>query len=116
MTPRHRLIELTLFVADLDASANFYRALGLDVIEINDPQLHPIRHYDVELGEMTLMQLFPANEKHVANQIQLGFHVHDVTAVASQLDKHGNGWRCSNPNWINTLDPDGNRIHVREQR
>lgn len=113
MTARH-LVELTIFVTDLDVSANFYRALGLDLFENNEPGY--TRHYDVGLGEETMMQLFPASEKHGASHVQLGFHVDDLAAVASQLDQRGNAWECSNPNWINTFDPDGNRIHVREHR
>lgn len=108
------LVELTIFVTDLDASANFYGALGLDVFENNEPGY--TRHFDVGLGEKTMMQLFPASETHAASHVQLGFHVHDVATVATQLDQHGYAWDCGNPNWINTLDPDGNRIHVREHR
>lgn len=59
------LRELTLFVSDVDAVARFYKAIGLALFCIDDPE-HP-RHYDGELG----LQLWPATAGRPVSQLQL---------------------------------------------
>ena len=61
------LLELTLFVSDVDASAEFYRACGISLFDNGQRA----RHYvDGGIGDCVL-QLFPAGEQMIS-RVQLG--------------------------------------------
>ena len=77
------LLELTLFVADVDRSFAFYTALGVDLFLVEEPG-HP-RHYDGALGN-TAVQIYPADDRP-ATTVQLGFRVPDIAAIAHSVRK-----------------------------
>ncbi len=110
MTASVDLLELTLFVTDVDAAALFYEAVGVALFCVDEPG-HP-RHYDGELG----LQLWPASDRYPVSSVQLGFVVNDLPAVVVRLDAIGAPWACRLPNCVSTRDPEGNRINLRQRR
>lgn len=104
------LLELTLFVTDVDATAQFYQAAGLQLFCVDEPG-YP-RHYDGELG----FQLFPAGTRHTVSHFQMGLVVDDLAASVRQLTAVGAKWTCRFPNFVTTHDPDGNKINLAQRR
>lgn len=104
----HGLLELSLFVGDVDTSAKFYRAIGVRLFPVDEPG-HP-HHYDGAIGD-TVVQLFPAGERPVT-RIQLGFRVTSLEEVREALHTIGTACQVPGPHRLQTRDPDGNRIHV----
>lgn len=105
------LIALTLFVADVDRSAEFYRILGCGVFEWNEPG--HARHFDAATRD-TLIQLFPSGERHAISSVQLGLRVGNVDEVAVALQRAGAAVEIPGPKRLTTTDPDGNRVHLTE--
>ncbi|MFN8228338.1 MAG: VOC family protein [Mycobacterium sp.] len=106
------LLELTLFVADVDRSFAFYTALGVDLFLVEEPG-HP-RHYDGALGN-TAVQIYPADDRP-ATTVQLGFRVPDIAAIAHRLDGVGVLYELPLRHRLTTRDPDGNRVHLSQLR
>lgn len=104
------LLELTLFVTDVDATARFYKAAGLHLFCVDEPG-YP-RHYDGELG----FQLFPADVRHSVSHVHMGFVVDDLAKSVQQLALEGARWTCRFPNFVTTHDPDGNKINLAQRR
>ena len=104
------ILELTLFVTDVDATARFYQAAGLRLFCVDEPG-YP-RHYDGDLG----FQLFPAGTRHPVSHVQMGFFVDDLAASVRQLTIEGAQWTCRLPNFVATHDPDGNKINLAQRR
>ncbi|OBH51294.1 VOC family protein [Mycobacterium sp. E2479] len=106
----HSLLELTLYVADVDESAAFYRAIGITLF--NDDQPGRPHTVDGHVGETgTVLQLFPAGDKPIA-KVQLGFHVTDVASVAAELTRLGVPYEIPGVRRVRTADPNGNRVHL----
>lgn len=103
------LHDLTLYVADIDASADFYRALGCDVFEYDDPEY--TRHFDAVIGH-TLLQLIPAKSVCPLSHHQLGLRVANLDAAAEALRAAGFTCEIPGPRRLRTTDPDGNRVHL----
>ena len=104
------LLELTLFVTDVDATARFYQAVGLHLFCVEEPG-YP-RHYDGELG----FQLWPAHARHPVSHFQMGLVVEDIATSVRQLTSAGAQWTCRFPNFATTHDPDGNKINLAQRR
>ncbi len=113
MKSRAPLLELTLFVDDLDSSVTFYRALGFHCERWPGEETTTA---DVTLGALDapLIQLFAANDRHPVTRCQLGFQVADLAAVTAGLDASGIRWSPGGTR-IRTWDPDGNVVHVSPQ-
>ena len=107
------LLELTLFVRDVDISARFYRALGFTLFDVDEPG-HP-HHVDGGLGRHAGFQLFPAGSKPVT-RVQLGFHVADRATIAAELDRLNISYELPMIRRLTTRDPDCNRVHLTEVR
>lgn len=108
--PTHSLLELTLFVRDVDESAAFYRAIGISIFSDDKPD-RP-RFGDGLIGKTgPVLQLFPAVNKPIT-RAQLGFRVTDVATVAAELTRLGVGYEIPGARRLRTKDPDGNRVHV----
>lgn len=105
------LTYLTIFVSAPDKSAAFYRALGCDVFESDEPEY--TRHFDVAFGN-TVIQLFPATDRHVPSHHQIGIRVARLDDAARALDDLGAGWNTPGPKRLSTRDPDGNVVHITE--
>jgi len=107
---RAPLLELTLFVDDLDVSVAFFSALGYHVEPCPGEEATTA---DVTLGSLDapLLQLFLANDSHQPSSVQLGFQVADLRAVAEALDANGFGWDAPGPNRLETRWQ-GNRVHI----
>lgn len=105
-----KILELTLFVTDVDATARFYQAAGLQLFCVDEPG-YP-RHYDGDLG----FQLCTANARHPVSHFQMGFFVDDLAASVWQLTAVGAQWTCRFPNFVTTHDPDGNKINLTQRR
>ncbi|MGD1172167.1 VOC family protein [Mycobacterium seoulense] len=106
----HSLLELTLFVSDVDESAAFYRAIGITLFD--DDQSGRPRIVDGHIGETgTVLQLFPAGDTPIA-KVQLGFRVTDVASVAAELTRLGIGYEIPGVRRLRTTDPNGNRVHL----
>lgn len=106
----HSLLELTLFVTDVDESAAFYRAMGITLF--NDD--HPGRPHlvDGQIGNTgTVLQLFPAGNRPTT-RVQLGFRVTDVATVAAELTSLGIEYEIPGARRLRTMDPNGNRVHL----
>lgn len=108
--PTHSLLELTLFVGDVDESAAFYRAIGITLF--NDDQPGRPRLVDGHVGETgTVLQLFPSVNRPIT-RVQLGFRVTDVATVAADLTRLGIDYEIPGVRRLRTMDPDGNRVHL----
>lgn len=108
--PTHSLLELTLFVSDVDESAAFYRAMGVTLF--NDDQPGRPHVVDGLIGRTgAVLQLFPAGERP-STKVQLGFRVSDVAAVAAALARLGVGYEIPGVRRLRTTDPNGNRVHL----
>lgn len=108
--PTHSLLELTLFVSDVDESAAFYRAIGITLF--NDDQPGRPHVVDGHIGETgAVLQLFPAGDRPIA-KVQLGFRVTDIAAVAAELNRLGVGYEIPGVRRLRTTDPNGNRVHL----
>ncbi|MCV7421395.1 VOC family protein [Mycobacterium yunnanensis] len=108
----HSLLQITLLVSDVDASAAFYSAIGMQLYAVDEPgQPH---HFEGGI-DTTVLQLWPASGGHVT-RIQLGLRVFAIEEAAARLDalemSHERPW----PNFLRTRDPDDNRVHLTEVR
>lgn len=87
--PTHSLLELTLFVSDVDESAAFYGAIGITLFNYDQPgRPHFVDGHIGGTG--AALQLFPAGDRPIT-KVQLGFRVTDVAAVAGELTRLGVG-------------------------
>ena len=108
--PTHSLLELTLFVRNVDESAAFYRAIGIQLFDDDQPgRPHLV---DGQVGITgTGLQLFPAGDRPIT-RVQLGFRVTDVAAIAAELTLLGVGYEIPGVRRLRTTDPNGNRVHL----
>ena len=107
--PTHSLLELTLFVSDVDESAVFYRAIGIALFDDDQPgRPHLV---DGHVGEACVLQLFPAADKPIT-RVQLGFRVTDIATVSTELTRLGIGYETPGARRLRTTDPNGNRVHL----
>lgn len=104
------ILELTLFVTDVDATARFYQAAGLMLFSVDEPGFP--RHYDGDVG----FQLWTADARHPVSHLQMGFFVDELAVSVSQLTALGAQWTCRFPNFVTTHDPDGNKINLIQRR
>jgi hypothetical protein len=107
MTARS-FLEVTLFVADVDQSADFYRAIGVTLFPVDE--LEYPHHFDGGIGT-TVLQLWPANDRPVT-RVQLGFRVRSIAEVSRRLADLGIEHNLTGPMVLQTVDPDGSRIHL----
>ncbi|MGB0972319.1 MAG: hypothetical protein ACPGVG_15375 [Mycobacterium sp.] len=89
----HSLLQLTLFVRDIDESAGFYRALGLNLYGVDDPGFP--RYYEGGLGS-TMILLHPAADR-VVTSVKIGFRVLSISEVATTLDELGTAYELPLP-------------------
>lgn len=108
MSIAHSFLEVTLFVANVDRSAQFYRAVGVALFA--NEEAVGVRHYDGGAGD-TAMQLWPADDGQVS-RVQLGFRVDRIDNVAAKLEIMGVPYVLPGPNRLTTRDPDGNQLHI----
>lgn len=108
--PTHSLLELTLFVKDVDESAAFYRAIGITLFDDDQPG-RPHLVDGLIGGTGAALQLFPAGNRSIT-RIQLGFRVTDVATVAAALTRLGVEYEIPGVRRLRTTDPDGNRVHL----
>ncbi|OBH59557.1 hypothetical protein A5685_03220 [Mycobacterium colombiense] len=104
------MLELSLFVRDVDESATFYRAIGVALF--NDD--HPGRPHVVDghIGKTgAVLQLFPAGSRPIT-RVQLGFRVADVATIAAELTRLGIEYEIPGARRLRTRDPNGNRVHL----
>ena len=105
------LLELTLFVSDVDKSATFYRALGIKLFDANEPSRpHMV---DGAIARDAGLQLFPSGNKPTT-RVQFGFRVADLARVAAELDRLNIRYELPMVRRLRTADPDGNRVHLTE--
>lgn len=106
----HSLLELTLFVRNVDESANFYRAIGITLFDDDQPG-RP--HFsDGQIGKTgPVLQLFPAGDRP-ATRVQLGFRVTDIASAAVGLTRLGVAHEIPGVRRLRTTDPNGNRVHL----
>lgn len=106
----HSLLELSLFVRDVDESATFYRAIGITLFNDNQPgRPHMV---DGQIGKTgAVLQLFPAGNRPIT-RVQLGFVVTDVATVAAELTRHGIEHEIPGVRRLRTTDPNGNQVHL----
>ncbi|MGV0066279.1 VOC family protein [Mycobacterium colombiense] len=106
----HSLLELTLFVIDVDESAAFYRTIGIQLFDDDQPSRPHL--VDGQIGKTgPVLQLFPAGNRPVT-RVQLGFVVTDVAAVAAELTRLGIEYEIPGVRRLRTTDPNGNRVHL----
>ncbi|BBX01959.1 VOC family protein [Mycolicibacterium moriokaense] len=108
----HSILEVTLFVRDVDVSAAFYRALGVGLFSVDEPS-HP-HHFDGAVGN-TILQLFPSLGA-AGTRLQLGFRVTNIADVTVRLDELGAQYALPGPMRLRTRDPDGNQVHLSQVR
>lgn len=105
-------LEVTLFVADVARSTEFYDAIGLGMFEYHFDDMP--YHADGGAG-VTALQLIPAGANPIS-RVQLGFRVRDVGALAEKLTAIDADIEIPGPRRLRTRDPDGNRVHFSEIR
>jgi catechol 2,3-dioxygenase-like lactoylglutathione lyase family enzyme len=109
-----RLNHVTLAVADVEASARFYRRLGLEQIVADYPGYARLRAVD---GDSTL-SLQRSDAQRAAQGASIHFEVDDVDAVVADLARAGFdflGDPVDEPYlWREAilLDPDGYRVFI----
>lgn len=111
-TPQLNL--LVLRCADLDLSAQFYAALGLDLL-VEQHGSGP-KHYSARSGAV-LLELYPAGEgesprARVTRPVRLGFVVDEPLAAMEAALAIAGERRSSAPGEALLVDPDGNTIHL----
>ncbi len=104
MPPSLELIVLR--VADIDASATFYRALGLVLIE--EQHERGPRHFSMDLGGVTV-ELYPRGAGTSTSSLLLGLLVADPAACVTAALAHG-GKRAGT---FTVEDLDGHRLVLR---
>lgn len=103
-----RLLQVTLYVTDVERSARFYAAVGLRVYPIEEPP-YP-RHSEGWIAD-TALTLWPAVER-ATGHIRLGLRVGSIDAVAIRLDEIDMPYERSRRFLLHTTDPDGNGVHL----
>ena len=107
---------LVVYSSDIAQLSDFYRALGLDLVE--EQHGSGPRHFSCRLGS-TLLELYPAGERHPVGTLRFGLTVTDVDAVAQAAEGQG-GSIVTAPTdspWGRRAviaDPDGNRVELNE--
>ena len=81
---RAPLLELTLFVSDLDRSIAFFSSLGLNV-EAWPGAEDTTADVTLSSPDAPIIQLFKANDTTPPTRCALGFQVTDVATVAEAL-------------------------------
>ncbi|WP_328354130.1 VOC family protein [Mycobacterium sp. NBC_00419] len=111
--PNHlpSLLELTVFVSNVDESSQFYRALGFRLFEVDAPGYPQM--VDGSLGINTGFQIVSAGSRSPTH-IQLGFYVADLAVVANALQRLSIPYQLPMPRRLTTEDPDGNHLHLTE--
>jgi len=102
-----KLDLLVLRCADLELTARFYSALGLDLVA--EQHGNGPKHYSARVGE-TLLEFYPAGS--VSGPLRLGFVVDDPLASAEAALAVAGRRLTSAAAEAVLLDPDGNRIHL----
>lgn len=108
--PTRSLLELTLFVTDVDESAAFYRAIGIELFDDDQPgRPHLV---DGQIGKTgAVLQLFPAGNRPIT-RVQLGFVVTDIATIAAELTGLGIEYEIPGARRLRARDPNGNRVHL----
>ena len=107
-------LEVSLFVADVDRSATFYEAIGIELF--NDDEPGYVRNFEGVIADTTV-QLFQSSERRPITHVQLGFRVSDLAAAVRRLDDLGVEWQSAISDYVITKDPDGNIVSlVQEER
>lgn len=81
-----RLNLLVIYVADLEVSCDFYRALGLTFVSEQHGS-GPVHHAAVLDG--MVVELYPRKPDRPAAQLRLGFQVAAVDSVVQRLQERG---------------------------
>lgn len=102
------LTLLVLRVSDLEASAAFYRCLGLTLV----PEQHAEgpRHYSGQLGP-TVLELYPALGRPVT-RVRLGLAVASVVDTVAAAEAQGANVLTASDVRAVLVDPDNNRVVV----
>lgn len=108
--PIESFVEVTLLVADVKRSAEFYDAIGLGMFEYH---LADVPHHADGGAGVTALQLWPAGARPVS-RVQLGFRVTNLKAIAATLIRIGVAFEIPGPRRLRTRDPDGNTVHFVE--
>ena len=89
---------LVIYASDPAASARWYEsALGLRFTKEQHGANGPV-HYSTEIGNGTVLELFPAGDDHPVTRTRIGLSVPDPYGVR--------------PEPTTVTDPDGNTIEV----
>jgi catechol 2,3-dioxygenase-like lactoylglutathione lyase family enzyme len=107
----HSLLEVTLFVRDVDASAAFYRALGVGLFSVTGEPRSPY-YYEGSVGDVAV-QIYPAGAGPIT-RVQLAFRGTSIDEVEKRLEAQGTPYESPVPKTLSTYDPDGNRVHMSE--
>lgn len=99
---------IVLWVSDLKESRRFYSLLGLDLQQ--EQHGDGAVHYSATIHGRTVIELYPAGDRP-PSRVRLGFEVPDPAAVAERLRKA----RFTVKRESLVIDPDGNRVEIREE-
>jgi catechol 2,3-dioxygenase-like lactoylglutathione lyase family enzyme len=111
MTERS-LSRLSLFVSDIDRSATFYEAIGIEFVSDDDPGY--ARSFDGRIDDTTL-ELVEATGRRSITHVALTFRVSDIAAAVTRLDDLGYEWHCMIPDYVIVTDPDGNVVSILQE-
>jgi len=112
MTERS-LSRLSLFVSDIDRSATFYEAIGIEFVSDDDPGY--ARSFDGRIDDTTL-ELVEARGRRSITHVALTFRVSDIAAAVTRLDDLGYEWHCMIPDYVIVTDPDGNVVSILQEK
>jgi len=100
---------LSLFVTDIDRSATFYEAIGIEFVSDDDPGY--ARSFDGRIDD-TILELVEASERRTITHVALTFSVSDIAAAVTRLHDLGHEWHCMIPDYVIVTDPDGNVVSI----
>jgi catechol 2,3-dioxygenase-like lactoylglutathione lyase family enzyme len=108
--PARSLLQIVLFVGDIDSTARFYRAVGVALSRVDTQSPTAFAEGGVN---QTAVTLWPSGERDVT-RVNLGFRVDSVTDVAAALDGLNVEYELvePRPHLLRTQDPDGNQVHL----
>ncbi|MFE3758505.1 VOC family protein [Nocardia tengchongensis] len=105
------LFLLVLYVEDIEASREFYAALGLGLVREQHGR-GPV-HYSVTLDGGEVVELYPRGARP-ATRVRLGLTVPDIDAAIESVRQLNSDIRAHDDSSAIVVDPDGNSIELRD--
>lgn len=106
---------IVLYVKDVESSARFYKALGIDFSE--EQHGNGPKHLAGRVGAAAVLELYPSNTTMITSGLRLGFTITSYQGILEAIADAGGAVK-SGPKpgpWgyrAVVADPDGNKIEL----